>query len=402
MKQPEISVSQLLDWIPSPVFIVDTASVISRCNRSAASFLGFKSKEQAAGRKLIDFYRHPEDWQLLVQRLYREQEVSEFEVMYTSESKAYSVAVESSHITADEQIVIIGRDISQRVKLQHELMSTNMELMETNAQLHVVQTQLAQEKSMASLGTLAAGMAHELNNPLSYIQTNFRTALDYFQELGRYITDLEQLAGERGSSEADIRELRKRFDTDTIFTDIEDIRIETERGFRRMNEIIQGLSIFTEAKTEQSEKVSVQSALHTAILLTQADRRESVHLNTEIDALPPVKGSTKELVQAFHNLLLNAIEAAENTEQARGQIQIRAHADEDWVYCDFINNGPEIPPEHQSRLFDPFFTTKEVGQGSGLGLTAVYQVVMHIFGGSISLRSASSTTCFTVRLPHSL
>ncbi len=402
MKHPEISVAQLLDWIPSPVFIVNTDSVISRCNRSAATFLGFKSKEQAAGEKLIDFYRHPGDWQLLVQRLYREQEVTEFEVMYTTESDAYSVTVESSHITADEQIVIIGRDISQRVKLQHELMSTNMELMDTNAQLHAIQTQLAQEKSMASLGTLAAGMAHELNNPLSYIQSNFRTILDYFQELSRFISDLEQLAGSSESSDAELRELRTRFDTDTIFGDIEDIRTETERGFRRMNEIIQGLSIFTVAKTGQSEKVSVQSALRTALLLTQAERRESVHLNTEIGALPPVKGSTKELVQAFHNLLLNAIEAAEKTDQSQGYIHIKTHADEDWVYCDFVNNGPEIPPEHQSRLFDPFFTTKEVGQGTGLGLTAVYQVVLNIFGGSISLRSDSATTCFTVRLPHSL
>lgn len=401
MQGPAVSVPQLLEWIPSPVFIVTPESAITHCNLNGARFLGLSSVEAAEGKKLIDFYRHPEDWHLLVRRLYAEKEVSEFEVMYKTDPESYSVTVESSHMTEDGQILIIGRDISQLVRLQHELMSTNMELIEANAQLQTIQSQLAQEKSMASLGTLAAGLAHEMNNPLSFLKSNFRTSMDYFKELGSYIAALEQLAGSTEAQPAEVERLRKRFNTDTIFEDIDDIRQETERGFERMNEILQGLSIFNAAKSDVPEKVSVQAALQTALLLTRADRRQTVRLKTEIAALPSVEGSMKELVQAFHNLLLNAIEAAQKTPHNRGFVHVKAYADENWVYCDFINNGPQIPHEHWSRLFDPFFTTKDVGQGTGLGLTAVYHVVLNIFGGYISLSSDSDSTCFTVRLPRS-
>ncbi|MCF7913554.1 MAG: GHKL domain-containing protein [Spirochaetaceae bacterium] len=394
--------SEWLKWLPIPVFIVNPESVVIHCNQNAAIFLGLDSAEQLQGKQLVNFYRYPEDWRVLVERLYKETEVREFEVMYKTIDGNQAVAIESSHITDKNKITIIGRDISQRVRLEGEIMSTNMELMDLNAKLHAMHSQLAQEKNMASLGTLAAGLAHEMNNPLSFLKGNLKTCIEYFEELEKYIKSLEGLlqkkAGDMSAHAETIGKLKEQYGIEEIYSDVKELWRETESGISRMSEIIRSLSIFTTPKTEKHGEILVDEALHTALVLTRAAERDSLRLKTNIHSLPPVKGPMKELVQAFNNLLFNAIEAAEKSES--GVVRIHTRSDETWVYCDIINNGPAIPKEHQNRVFDPFFTTKEVGQGTGLGLTAVHQVIINSFGGYIFLHSDQESTCFTVRLPR--
>ncbi|MCF7928660.1 MAG: PAS domain-containing protein [Spirochaetales bacterium] len=412
---------EFIDWLPNPLFIVDNDSNIKRSNYNAAKFLGLSSPEELKGKRLVDFYRYPEEWQILIDRLHDEANVSEFEVIYQDYSEKLVVAVESSFLMDVGNIVIVGRDITTRLELENRLMGTNMELMDANAKLQEMHRQLIQEKSMASLGTLAAGLAHEMNNPLGYIKSNIRSFDEYFRELLSYTQTLEGIIRGSGSDERDasapkkqnIKRLRSMHEIDQIENDIASLISETDSGIERIVKTVKSLSVFTEEGNEKDTELSVPRALEMAVVLTQADNLPTINYSAKIHKVPPVRGKLKELVQAFINLLLNAIDAAQSLPSPEdtgsndgqsvvtGRIRIETSSDSEWIYCNFINNGPVIDKDKLGRIFDPFFTTKDVGKGAGLGLTAVYQVIVYGFGGRIDVQSSKEETRFLVRIPQS-
>lgn len=396
-----------LEWLPGPLFIVNADSLVLRANRFALSFLALSGEKDLIGKKLNSFYQYPEEWAVVINRLKEERSISDFEVMYRDSNGERLVAIESMRIArlagdGKKKIFIVGRDISRRLQVENELMNTNMDLLQLNTRLQDMQKQLVQEKNMSSLGTMAAGIAHEMNNPLGFVMSNQATLRDYIRDILAYISELEETAG-RDCIEL-VKKLRKKHDIEEILGDIHPVGEEIDRGLRRVLDIVKSLDLFTSPVPSESQYVSLSEAVKKALVLTRAKKDGSVELDLQLEDVPKVLGSMQELVQSFINILINAFEAAVQVAPGGSSkkapfLRIATRSDRSWVYCDFENSGPPIAEDHIPKLFDPFFTTKAVGQGPGLGLTAVYHTVVLKYHGHVDVHSNQDTTMFTVRLP---
>jgi signal transduction histidine kinase len=245
---------------------------------------------------------------------------------------------------------------------------------------------------------MAAGIAHEMNNPLGFVKSNHDVLRDYIGELRAYIGELEETTGPGCAGQ--VGELREKHDIRNILEDLPHIGEEIDRGIRRVLDIVKSLDLFASPEPSGAKAVSIVEAMEKALFLTRSKRAPNIELRVELNEVPEVSARMQELVQSFLNILINAYEAAGRDSSEKGPfVRISSRADENWVYCEVENSGPPIDETHIPRLFDPFFTTKSVGQGPGLGLTSVYHTVVLKYNGHVDVRSDDSGTCFTVRLP---
>ena len=231
-----------------------------------------------------------------------------------------------------------------------------------------LQLQLADR--MASVATLSAGVAHEINNPLAYVVGNVDYAL----------ARLEQLP-------ADLAEVRKA---------LEDAR----GGAVRVGQIVRDLRTFSRAGEAERTEVDVRRALQTSVTLAQTEIRQRAQLSLELGPVPPVLGNAHRLGQLFLNLLVNAAQAIPPGNPGRNLVQAStALAPDGRVRVEITDTGAGIPPDVLPRIFDPFFTTRAIGKGTGLGLAIVHGIVTEL-GGEISVRSEpGGGSIFTVLLP---
>lgn len=219
-----------------------------------------------------------------------------------------------------------------------------------------LQARVALTDHLASLGTLAAGVAHEINNPLSYVIAN----LTYLAEEVAARPELESL--------------------------VEVVR-ETEEGANRMRDIVRDLRTFSRGDEQPRGPVDLRRVIDSSVNIVWTQIRYAARLRKEIEDLPPVQGSQARLGQVFVNLLANAAQAIAPGAAADNEIAIRAFTDHDRVVVEVSDTGCGIPPENAKRIFDPFFTTKPVGVGTGLGL-AVCQGIVTDLGGELSVESS--------------
>jgi PAS domain S-box-containing protein len=231
-----------------------------------------------------------------------------------------------------------------------------------------LQLQLADR--MASVGTLAAGVAHEINNPLAYVLANVDYAL-----------------AELGGAEHDAAEVRRALG-------------EARDGAVRVREIVRDLKAFSRGRDEERERVDVRRVLQSAVALAQNEIRHRARLSMELLDVPPVLGSEHRLGQVFLNLLINAAQAIpEGAADANLVNAVTSVGDDGRVAVEITDTGVGIPEEILPRIFDPFFTTKPVGVGTGLGLSIVHGIVSGL-GGEIRVRSEPGQgSIFTVLLP---
>jgi PAS domain S-box-containing protein len=217
---------------------------------------------------------------------------------------------------------------------------------------HRLQARLVQAEKLASLGILSAGVAHELNNPLSFVSNNLAV-------LERDIHDLE--------NEADPAGLRQ---------DIEQLLGSTRRGVRRAADIVQRLRDFARLDRAETDLMDIHQAISASLeFLRESLDRCHIEVDRRFGQLPPVSCAPGRMNQLFFELLNNAIQAIEATSRSHGRIEIRTHADGDRVVVELTDDGCGIPAEVLPRIFDPFFTTRPVGAGKGLGLSTSHGVV---------------------------
>jgi signal transduction histidine kinase len=238
---------------------------------------------------------------------------------------------------------------------------------------------LAQVSRLSSLGTLAAGMAHEINNPLAFIFLN----LEFMQrELNRWSLELEPKSFGDGIRRA------------------AEVLGETQKGAQRIRDIVHGLKTFARPELEARGPVDVLATVEASIAMVAHEIRCRATLRTQVDAaLPPVLGNAARLGQVFLNLLLNAVQALADDDPAPNEILVVLAHDERSVLVEVHDTGAGIAPEIRGRIFEPFFTTKPVGSGTGLGLAICHGIVT-AHGGTISVDSEPGRgSCFRVRLP---
>ncbi len=289
--------------------------------------------------------------------------------------------------------------------LERQLVSQNQSLEQAYEKLKDSQAQLVQSEKMASLGQMVAGVAHEINTPLGYVQNNMELVRDAYGKWGELNGAYDALFGlmqSPGASEADISEqfaslqqLREEFAEVYPRESMESLFTDSLYGLRQISEIVVNLKNFSRLDQAAVDNVDLNECVISALTIGKNVIKHKAEVVRDFGVLPRVSCSPSQINQIFLNLLTNAAQAIEGF----GKIVIKTLADEQYVHVVVRDNGKGIPPEHLAKIYDPFFTTKPIGEGTGLGLSIVFGIVKD-HGGHIQVKSeVGKGTAFCVSLP---
>jgi len=268
----------------------------------------------------------------------------------------------------------------------------NQELERALRDLEAAQSKLLQQEKMACIGQLAAGVAHELNNPIGFVHSNLGTLRRYCEKLRALVAAYAERVPD---DEPEVADLRKRLKIDFVLEDTPALIEESLEGTERVRKIVSDLKVFSHPAEQEPKFANLNEGLESTLNIVHNEIKYKAKAVTEFGDIPPVRCLPNQINQVFMNVLVNAAHAIEES----GEIRIRTEADGDGVVITIADSGCGIPPEALGRVFDPFFTTKDVGKGTGLGLSISYDIVRK-HGGTMAVESAPGEgTTFTIRLP---
>ncbi len=280
-----------------------------------------------------------------------------------------------------------------------DLEARNTELASGKAELERLQAQIIHSEKMASLGQLAAGIAHELNNPVSFIYGNMDVLNDCIGSLTRLLSYYDK-AELPESISAGATRLKDEIDYKATLEDLNSIVADCRDGAQRIRDIVQNLRTFSRLDEAEFKKTDVHEGIDSTVrLLSRYYSSDSITLIRNYGTLPPIDAFSGQLNQVWMNLLVNAAQAVGGKEEGGGEVSITTSAFEETVVVAIKDTGGGIPTEHLNRIFEPFYTTKSVGEGTGLGLSISFGIVER-HGGSIKVDSEiNKGTTFSVTLP---
>jgi len=288
---------------------------------------------------------------------------------------------------------------ASRHALAGEVAERTQALVDANLQLSEAQAQLVQSEKLASLGLLAAGVAHEINNPIGYVSANLGSLEKYVQRLLRVLQACKRVDAE-GQSPAltELQALKQEIDFDFVMEDMPILITESLEGIARVRKIVQDLKNFSRVDNQADWQLAdLHKCLESTLNVACNEIKYKADLAREFGELPEVECKPSQLNQVFLNILLNAAHAIDG--DARGRIAVRTGRTGDEVWVEVADSGCGIAPEVLPHIFDPFFTTKPVGVGTGLGLSISYGIVRD-HGGRIEVDSTPGIgSCFRIVLP---
>lgn len=295
-------------------------------------------------------------------------------------------------------------------KLFEQSVQVYRDLEQSNIKLKDTQAELVQQEKLASIGQLAAGVAHEINNPLSFITNNFVALEGYVQDIQNYLLLYHKILPKLGrncSTEieqkvTEILEFRKKININFILEDLDVLFKETNKGFDRIMGIVQSLRDFSRVdQINKKEVYDFNKAIEDTLTVARNEIKYVAVVEKDFGEIPNIECSGGEINQVLLNIIINASQALQ--EQNRddfGKILIKTFQKGDYIYCKIQDNGPGIPKEYLGKIFDPFFTTKEVGKGTGLGLSISYDIIVNKHNGDLRAESIPGKgTTFIIKLP---
>jgi signal transduction histidine kinase len=278
------------------------------------------------------------------------------------------------------------------------LEAINAALEKAYKELKAAQTQLLQQDKMASIGQLAAGMAHEINNPMSFIISNLSSFSKYVAKLTAYLIVSEKLFCEQSTPglRGLLEQEKTKYKVNAVLSDLPDLVCESLDGAERVRKIVEDLKNFSRVDRAEFSYEDLNQAIESTLSIAWNEIKGKAEVIKDYGALPMVYCNTGQINQVFLNILINASHAIET----KGEIRITTWSEDDCVYVKISDSGRGIPPEHLKHVFEPFFTTKEVGQGMGLGLAIAYDIIVNKHGGRIEVESSPDIgTTFIVTMP---
>ena len=362
-KATAAKLASVLDTVPGGILVTDSSGDPTRINEGLREMLGLPV-DAKAGRITQCLFRTPggdlQRWNELPPRRTAHDTIARF-----------GVEVVATRADGTEIPVIFNSqgvfDAEGRIT---EVVST-LQSIEERERRKRAESQLALAERMASVGTLAAGVAHEINNPLTWVLGN--------------LEELEE--GLMAMHRADPRELLER-------------AREAAEGARRIRAIVKALKTFSHGADDRREPVQMESALEVALKVARNELRYRVTVKRAFGTTAPVLVNEGRLSQVFLNLVVNASQAFAEPDPDRNVLRLSTWEDGDQIVAEVRDNGPGIAPDLQSKLFDPFFTTKPVGVGTGLGLSICHNIIRSV-DGSIEVESElGAGTAFRVRIPR--
>ena len=411
LRESEQKFHAVFDSVLEGILVVDDEGCIAEANPAACALWGL-AKQQIVGRPIWTFiepeqaFKSQNDWQIF---LARGQMQGEFTLRLSDgtirelEYSAVANFLAGRHlsvfhdITERKQAELALRMLSQQEREKAKLLEQAL------TELQQTQAQLVQNEKMVSLGQLVAGVAHEINNPTSFIYGNIQPAMEYAQDLLHLIELYQQ---HYPKPVADITEEIKRIDLDFMACDFPKLLASMKEGATRISQIVLSLRNFSRLDEREKKRVDIHEGLDNTLLilqhrLKQQSHRPEIRIIKEYGELSLVECYPGQLNQVFMNLLNNAIDALEDGNQSwvmgHGQERfnsqfptIRIHTEvveQNCVVIRIADNGPGLTAELQPRIFDPFFTTKPPGKGTGLGLSISYRIVVNKHGGKLTCHS---------------
>ena len=290
------------------------------------------------------------------------------------------------------------RDITEARVADEALQNQLQETQRLNRRLEEAQNQLLQSEKLASLGQLSAGIAHEMNTPLGFVNSNLgameRYFLDLMELVGAY-EYAEKASPAEAPAFAAAREARRQCELDYLKEDLPALFGETREGLERVQRIVRDLKDFSHAGSEEQQFADLHKNLDSTLNIVRNEIKAQTAVVKDYGTLPEVWCQPSPLNQVFMNILCNAAQSI----QGEGTITIRTREENGEAQVEISDTGCGIPAEHLNRIFDPFFTTKPVGKGTGLGLSLVYSIIKK-HGGRIEVDSRQGAgSTFRIILP---
>ena len=320
------------------------------------------------------------------------------------------------------QAVVVSKDITEERHKTEEIKTLNNQLIETSSQIEAknkklentlqrledTQTQMLQSEKMASIGQLAAGVAHEINNPTGFVSSNLKTLSDYQKDIGQLIVKYQGLFGNLQQNEAkdtlkpeylesmqNLKAYEEDIDIEFLLEDIDDLIGDCREGTDRIKKIVQDLKDFAHPGEDKLQSMDINDGLDSTLNVVNNEIKYKATVHKNFGDIPTVKAYPQQLNQVFMNILVNAAQAIEK----KGDIHITTRMIENFVEIVIRDTGCGIEAANLTKIFDPFFTTKDVGKGTGLGMNIAYNIVKK-HDGTVDVSSeVGHGTTFMIRIP---
>lgn len=387
--------------------IADFNGYFRRLNPSWERTLGW-TEEQLKAKPYLEFV-HPDDRNATFAEAQKIQDGATtiyFENRYRCADGSYKWLLWNAIPLPHQQLIYAAaRDVTQRKEAEKQLAETAAELQKVVAserqatqQLRKAQSQLVQAEKMIALGQLVSGVAHEINNPLSYVTNNMAVLerdLGVMRELLTRYQDAERTLG-RPEAFQKVRDYAAEIDAPYTLANLDGILSRSRDGLKRIHQIVSDLRAFARGSDKEWHEADLNTGIESTlnIIKLRATRRK-VLIETDLDPLPYVQCSPAKINQVILNLVSNAIDAC----QEGGKVLVRSRRAGPNVEIHVVDNGSGINPAIRDKIFDPFFTTKPPGMGTGLGLS-ISHCIVEDHGGHIDLESTvGEGSHFTIVLP---
>lgn len=288
-------------------------------------------------------------------------------------------------------------------KHKETLEEKNKELEDAYTKLKSVQSQVLQQEKMASVGQLAAGVAHEINNPIGFIMSNLGSLQKYINKITEFIKTqgeaIDAITKQAGIQDSEViervKENKRSLKIDFIIEDLANIIKESLDGADRVKSIVQDLKSFSRIDDAEHKMADISSGLESTIKIVWNELKYKTTLKKEYGDIPMTRCNPGQLNQVFMNILINAAHAIED----HGVITVKTWSEKENIFVSIADTGCGMPEDKVGRIFEPFFTTKEIGKGTGLGLSIAYDIIKK-HNGDISVKSeVGKGTKFTIRIP---
>ena len=398
---------------------LDVATGTSLYSDECATMLGYTEGELASVAETWESLMHPDD--ILAVRValqdylcgHSPQYVAEHRLLCKSGDWRWILtrgrAVERHDDGTTKLLVGTHLDITERKAAELALYNSRKQLKLLNEQLEERVAEevrknrendirLLQHDKLAAIGQLAAGVAHEINNPMGFIMANLTILKQYSATMVQYIKSFEEItaADLSDGSQSALQETRKLLDIDYIINELPPLLAESTEGAKRIRRIVLDLKDFARLDEQEIKEADLNQLVESTVNMVRGEIKYVASLDLQLCELPPLLFChPQQINQVISNLLINAAQAIDK----QGVITIRTFQAGSWVILSVTDTGKGIPRELHNRIFDPFFTTKDVGKGTGLGLSISYDIIKK-HGGEITVASeVGSGSTFTIKLP---
>lgn len=404
---PLVRLQYLIDNTPAIIYssVASGDFKMTFVSNNAQRMLGYRPEDMVADPNFWFDHIHPDDAPNIFSSLALVfvEEQRTYEYRFRAADGSYRWMHDTLRLIRDRNgapLEVIGSltDISVRKSVEESLARSGKEQQLLIARLEATLDQLVQAEKMASIGQLAAGVAHEINNPIGFVNSNMGALKSYVATLFGVIQDYEDSIAANAPAPALLAQLaavRSKADLAFVQEDAADLVRQSMDGLKRVKDIVQALNDFAHVGENERRPADLHQGLDSTLSMVASELRHKATVEKHYGQLPAVTCVPSQLNQVFMNLLVNAGQAIAH----KGVITIRTGVEAGMAWVAIGDSGAGIAPENLSRIFEPFFTTKPIGTGTGLGLSLSYGIISR-HGGRLEVVSTPGVgSTFTIRLP---